>query len=247
MGKEKFQINLAPGTEKAEIIVREVSKVNELEVKAPIQIDLSGVIGAPLEFLTRRLDQSDQINQKRCHVIVSRENLKITIVTSENNQYETGKVVGTLSKHPKFKEFGINTDKLWEPNELGQFFKMNRFFFDDKNENMSLVTALLNFNANVNTTIEKQKSEGGDFKDNYSGAVTSNVPGKFKLKIPLFKGRPAEVIEVEFYASINGRTVMLQLYSPGANQALEDIRDEVIDQQISAIRELAPEIAIIEE
>jgi len=247
MSQEKFQINLAPGTEKAEVIIREVSKVNELEVKAPVKIGLSGVIGAPLEFLTKRLDQADQINQKRCHVIVSRENLTIKLVVNENNEYESGSVLGTLSQHPKFKEFGINTDKNWEPNELGQFFKMNRYFFEDRTENMSLVANLLNFDAKVNTTIEKQKSEGGDFKDNYSGAVTSNLPGKFKLNIPLFKGRPAEVIEVEFYASVSGRTVLLQLYSPGANQALEDIRDEVIDEQISAIRELAPEIAIIEQ
>lgn len=247
MSKEKFQINLAQGAEKAEVIVREVSEVNELKVKAPVKVNLSGVIGAPYEFLSKRIDQPDQINQKRCVVIYSRESLSITLVTNENDEYNMGTVVGKLQQHPKFKEFGINSGKAWEPNELGQFFKMNRAFFSDKSENMKLVSDLLNFEAKVNTTIEKQKSEGGDFKDNYSGAVTSNVPGKFKLKIPLFKGRPAEELEVEFYASINGRNVFLQLYSPGANQALEDIRDMVIDEQISAIRELAPEIAIIEE
>lgn len=247
MENEKLQISLAPGVEKAEIIIREVSEVNELKVKAPLKVNLSGVIGAPLEFLKKRYDQEDQVNQKRCVVIFNREKLTIKLTINENDEYNKGEVVGNLKQHPKFIEFGINQDKDWEPNELGQFFKMNRFFFADKSENMKLVTDLKNFEAKVNTTIEKQKSESGDFKDNYSGVVTSNLPGKFKLMIPLFKGSSSEEIEVEFYASVKGRTIFLQLFSPSANQALEDIRDMVIDEQITAIRELTPDIAIIEE
>jgi hypothetical protein len=124
---------------------------------------------------------------------------------------------------------------------------MNRAFFDNKEENMMLVTDLKNFEANVNSKIEKQKSEKGDFKDNYSGVVSSNLPGTFKLKIPLFKGQAAEVVEVEFYASVNGRDVALQLFSPGANQALEEVKDQLINDQIEAFRKLAPDIAIIEQ
>lgn len=247
MENEKFQINLGEGTTKAEIVLREVNEVNELEVKAPIKTALSGVIGAPVEFLRRRLDQPDQINQKRCHVLINRETLTIKLVINENDQYTEGQVLGTLEQHPKFKEFGINSGKCWEPVELGQFFKMNRAFFPDKSKNMALVTQLKNYEATVNSKVEQQKTEKGDFKDNYSGVVNSNLPESFTLDIPLFKGRPSEMIEVEFYASISGRDVTLQLYSPGACQALEDLRDQVIDEQIQLIRELAPEIAIIEQ
>ena len=83
---------------------------------------------------------------------------------------------------------------------------------------MKLVTELKNFEATVNSKVEKQKSEKGDFKDNYSGVVMSNLPEAFTLQIPIFKGMPAETIEVEFYASVNGRDVTLQLVSPGACQ-----------------------------
>jgi len=247
MEKEKFNIHLAPGMEKAEIIIRELKEENDLKVKAPVRVSLIGTIGSPLEFLRKRLDQPTQIDQKRCHVFVSRQKLRIVLITNEHNEYERGSIVGILSQHPKFIEFGINSDKTWEPIQLGQFFKMNRYFFADRQENLELVTALKNFEAIVNSSIEKQKEESGSFKDNYSGAVTSNLPGKFKLKMPLFKGGEAEMIEVEFYASVNGRTVTLQLYSPEANQALEDIRDKIINEQIEAISLLAPDIAIIEE
>jgi hypothetical protein len=244
MEKEKFQIVLGPSG-KADVTIREVEDANELPVLAPVKIALIGVIGAPVEFLTKRLG-TDQINEKLCHVIVDREELTIILVTNEPDPYLSGSVTGKLELHPKFKQFGINSGKGWDANDLGQFCKMNRAFFLDKSENMDLVTKLKNFEAKVNTVIEKQKSETGDFKDNYSGVVTSNLPGAFKLKMPLFKGRPAEEIEIEFAASVSGRTVSLQLYSPGANHAVEELRDKVIDEQVGKIRDMAPDIAIIE-
>lgn len=247
MQTEKLQINLSPEMPKAEVIFRDVDTVNELPVLAPIKTDISGVLGAPLEFLQKRKTVSVQINQHTCHILVDREKMSITLITNEHDPYLCGKITGKATVHPKFAEFGINTGKGWDPNELGQFFKMNRASFIDKSENMSIVSQLKSFEAKVNTQIVKQKSENGDFADNYSGVVMSNLPGAFKLGIPLFKGRPAEEIEVEFYASINGRTVTLQLYSPGANAAIEEIRDTMIDDELAKIRETCEDIAIIEQ
>lgn len=246
MNTEKFQVNFAEGQTKGELILREGKAVDQLPLKAPIKIALVGVIGAPVEFLNKRISEFDQINQKKCHVIIDREKISITLITSEDNADLTGNVQGILMQHPKFIEFGINAKKNWEPNELGQFFKMNRAFFPDRSANMALVTQLKNFIATVNSTIEKEKNESGSFKDNFSGTVSSNLPGMFTLRIPIFKGIPAEDLEIEFYASVDGRDVRLQLYSPGANTALEDLRDKVIEEQIELIRNIAPEIAIIE-
>ena len=244
---KKVVVNLPEGTTQAEVIVREGEAPAVLDPKAPVKIDITGVIGAPAEFLEKRMCEDDQINPYRCHVLVDREKVSITLITNENDEYTTGRVVGLLSQHPKFAEFGINAGKGWEPNELGQFFKMNRAFFPDKAANMKLVTELKNFEATVNSRIEKQKSEKGDFKDNYSGVVMSNLPEAFTLQIPIFKGMPAETIEVEFYASVNGREVLLQLVSPGACQLLEDLRDRIIDAQVTAIRTLSSAIVIIEQ
>ncbi|NCB42889.1 MAG: hypothetical protein EOM59_09740 [Clostridia bacterium] len=244
---KRVVVNIPEGTTQAEVTLREGEAVKQLAPKAPVKIDLSGVIGAPVEFLEKRLSEADQINPKRCHVLVDREKVSIALITSENDEYTTGKIVGKLQTHPKFIEFGINSNKSWEPNELGQFFKMNRAFFPDKTANMKLVTELKNFEATVNSKVEKQKSEKGDFKDNYSGVVMSNLPEAFTLLIPIFKGMPAETIEVEFYASVNGRDVSLQLVSPGACQLLEDLRDKVIDDEVAKIRQLSPDIAIIEQ
>lgn len=247
MENEKMQFNFAPGTEKAEVIIREVSKVNELEIKEPIRLTLDGVIGCVAEFLAKRKDQKDQINQKRCHILVNREKINVCLVFNENDPYLNGFIRGTLEMHPKFKEFGINTGKVWTPTELGMFFKMNRAFFGDKTENMKLVTDLMNFTATVNNSIERSAKENGDRTDKFAQTVNSNLPKSFTLNIPIFKGMPAETLEVETFAQVNGRDVAFILLSPAANQTMEDIRDKVVDAQLAVIRESCPDIAIIEQ
>ena len=56
METEKLQINLGANVTKAEVILREGQAVKELEPKAPIKTSLSGVIGAPVEYLTKRVE-----------------------------------------------------------------------------------------------------------------------------------------------------------------------------------------------
>lgn len=247
MQNEKFQMNFAPGVQKVEAIIREVKEVNELPIKAPVKIAISGTIGAPLEFLKRRMDQPDQINQKRSHILVDRENISITLIFNENDEYNRGGVTGGLQVHPKFEEFGINTGKVWQPAELGLFFKMNRSFFSSREENMKLVSELMNFTATVNNSIQRSVKESGDRTDNFEQVVNSNLPKSFILSIPLFKGSGPETIEVETFAKVNGREVAFALLSPAAQATQEEIRDKIIDKQLEAIRDICPDIAIIEQ
>lgn len=244
MKPEKININPPTGAEKIEVVFRETNSVNELEVKAPLKIALIGVPGSIATFLAKRVSLLDQ---KECHVVVNREKLSMMLVINESDFYNSGSVTDKLEYHHKLKEFGINLGKTWEPNLLGQFFKLNRVYFEDRTENMTVVAALKDFKAKVGVSIEKMKNESGSFADNYSGAVTSNLPGSFKLNIPVFKGMPKESLEVEFFAHVNGRDVELELMSPGAVQTLEEVRDSVFDMQITSIREIAPDIPIIEQ
>jgi hypothetical protein len=246
MNTEKIQVNFAEGQTKGEIVICEVKERNELKVKEPVRIKLSGTIGAPAEFLLKRMDQFDQINQKRCHIIVDREEISIKLVFNENDEYNRGEVVGTLESYPKFKEFGINTGKVWTPTALGLFFKMNRAFFTSRDDNMKLVSDLMNFTATVNSGITRSVKETGDKTDNFEQTVNSNLPKSFNIVIPIFKGVPAETIEVETFAQIDGRQVSFILLSPGAQAILEEIRDIAVDEQLKTIREACSDIAIIE-
>lgn len=203
---------------------------------------IDGTIDAPYRWLEKRIDL---INQKSSNIIVNRDKMGMILTINETNYYQDA-ITGVLQPSKEMVEFGINTDKKWEPIKLSQFLKMHRAFFTDKSQNMMLVSTLKNFKAKVNQDIERSKEENGSKVDNYSQVVDSNLPKSFKLNIPLFKGFACEEIEVEIYADVDGRDVSLSLVSAGANEAIEEYKNKVIDEQLDAIRQIAPDIVIIE-
>ena len=233
--------NIAPGMN--EDIIREGAAPKVLDPKAPVKMNVNGTINAPFEYLSKRIDC---INQKDCHIIVNREKITIELVVNEADEYTRGTIAGTLQHYPKFEEFGINTGKVWSPFDFAMFCKMNRAFFADKNANMSLVSACKNFTAKVNNQIERAIQENGNSTDNFAQVVNSNLPESFTLSIPIFKGGKKEDLVVETFAKIDGRNVAFVLLSPGAEETLEDLRDKAIDEQLNAIKAIAPDIAIFE-
>lgn len=247
---EKYHFTLPEGATNVKVYVLEGKAPKELDPKEPEKITISGVLDSPLRWLEKRVGAKNgeelQINQHRSNIIVDRDKMTIVLTVDETDYYQST-VKGKLEFHPKFVEFGINSSKCWEPTKLGQFFKMNRAFFPDKSKNMELVNALKNFNAKVSQNIDKVKNDNGSFADNFSAEVEANIPGSFSVKLPVFKGNSAEVMEVEFYSSVDGRNVELSLVSPGANELVEEYRDKCIDSVLDEIRVIAPDIVIIEQ
>lgn len=225
-----------------EIILREGKAAEQLPNREPINVEINGTIDTPLRWLEKKVEL---IDQKKAYISVSRDDMSIVLVDKENDYYSNN-IAGELEASKEMKAFGINTEKRWEPIKLSQFFKMHRAFFKDKTENMTLVSTLKNFKAKVNQDIERSKEENGSKTDNYSQVVDSNLPKSFKLNIPLFKGFACEEIEVEIYADVDGRDVSLSLVSAGANETIEEYKNRVIDEQVEAIKVVAPDIAIIE-
>lgn len=246
MQNEKMQINLGQGTTTAEVIVREVDKVNELPVLEPEKVNISGTIGSILSFLEKRWGCDGQIDHEHTHIVVDRDNLTMMLVANETDTRNMITVIGRLQLSRQFAAFHINDGYAWEPIALSQFIKMNRAYFADRDTNMKLVSVFKNFKAKVNTDYERDRKENGSFTDNYSQIVDSNMPDRFSVTIPIFKGTPVKTVEVETYATIDGHDVTVQLVSPSAQQVVDETLDAIIDEQIAKIREVAPEIPFIE-
>lgn len=225
-----------------EVVLREGEAPVALDPKEPERVVINGTIDAPFRWLEKRVEL---INQKETNIIVNRDKMGLALTIDETSYYQT-EINGILQPSKEMLEFGINTDKNWEPIKLSRFLKMHRAFFTDKSQNMMLVSTLKSFKAKVNQDIERSKEENGSKVDNYSQVVDSNLPKSFKLNIPLFKGFANEEIEVEIYADVDGRDVSLSLVSAGANEAIEEYKNKVIDEQLDAIRQIAPGIVIVE-
>lgn len=241
-----MQINLGQGVTKAEVVIREVNKVNELSVLEPEKVSITGTIASILSFLEKRWGCDGQINHEHTHIIVDRDNFSMTLVANETDARNKMIVSGKLQLSRQFAAFHINDGYAWEPIQLSQFIKMNRAYFSNRDENMKLVSVFKNFKAKVNTDYERDRKENGSYTDNYSQIVDSNMPNRFSVVLPVFKGTEAQSIDVETYATIDGHDVTVQLVSPGEQEVVDRTLDTIIDGQIAAIREIAPEIPFIE-
>lgn len=232
--------------EPVEIVIRHGEAPEALDPKEAVITKINGIIDSPLRWLEKRVSETNQINQKKCHILVNRDQFSIILITDENNQ-EGSRLAGKLEIDPIFSEFGINTNKTWNPIKLGEFFKMNRAYFPERSVNMALVSIFKNFVAKVNSNIEKKLEQNGSKSDVFQQEVTSNLPEAFDLNLPIFKGSPRQVVEVEVVAYVSGNEVSLSLISPAAKEFIDNERDNRIDEVLDSIRKIAPEIVIIEQ
>ena len=247
MDTEKLNINFAEGETVKELIIRETNHVNEpLPILEPDKVNIVGNITAPYAMLVKRWNIEEQMPTGRTHLIVDRDNLQIRLVCNETDSRQRMVIVGKIELSRQFKAFGVNMDVQFMPEDLANFFRINRSYFKDRAENMVLVSNLKAFRAKIETEVEREKKDNGSVTDVYKKVVNSNLPDSFKVCIPIYKGAAPEEIEIEVIATVNGRDVALELISPDAASIVEEVRDRLIDEQINLISEFAPEIPIIE-
>lgn len=240
--EKPFVVNMAEGQNALTLLQGKAPK--QLDELAPVKIEISGVICAPLNWLDKRVKD---IDQHKAYILVNRDKLTIHLVFNEDDPYRIGNVVGSISYSEIFKKLDINGTKGWQPLQLGMFLKLNRSFFSDRQANMRVVSALMNFNAKVDQAVSMKANEKGDRAAKFQQTVNSNLPETFKLKMPIFSGGEAVEFDVETWASVDGTDVMIHLQSAGANDIVEEAKANTIDDVIAKIREVAPDIAIIEQ
>ena len=244
--KPEMNFNLNPNANgEVVMVIREGDAEKILDPKAPMKFGVLGTLHSVAEFLSKRIN-AGQFEQKDCSIIVDRDEISIELHFNERDEYTNGVVSGKTKLHKDFLSLGINNGTVWTPSELAMMFKMHRYWFTDIAENMRLVTELKNFVATVNNKVERSVQENGDRADIFQQTVDSNLPKSFILNIPIVRGGKPVSIEVETFAQVDGQKVGLPLISAGANEILEDVRNNEIDKELAIIREIAPEIAIFE-
>lgn len=248
--EEKLQVHIHENVDLSkpiEIVLREgaAAKAKEdLPTKAPESISVSGVISTPFDWLEKRVGT---IDQKQANIKVNREKMSLELTINETDAYNKNTISGTVQVSEVFAKFGINNEsKAWEPARLGQFLRLNRGVFEEKEKCMVLVSNLKNFTAKAKSEIQKQKDPSGSTADVFKQQVESNLPKSFSICLSIFKGTPKERIEVEFDHYLSDGDVYLQLVSPGANEMVETYRDTCIDTVLEKIKTIAPDIAILE-
>ena len=206
----------------------------------PQNLRIFGVIDTPLKWLEKRKDYYDL---KNCHVLVSRDFMDINLVIDEHS-YFADNIYGKLILSEEYKRFGINEGKYITGLELSDLIRMNRTCFESKQKAMELVTIMRNFKATVTNQIELSDDKKGNTAQFRRQTVEGNQPPSFELNVPIFKGQPKQTFTVEI--DIDPDTLQATLVSPDAQDLIAETRDELIDDVLDSIRQLCPEIPIIE-
>lgn len=235
-----------------EQIVREMTKGNlpaaecvirfgeAKQVYDPQRVNVYGVIDSPLRWLEKR---KDTINLLACYIAVSREEMGLKLFIDEHNHF-SDTVGGRLLLSEEFKRFGINEGKYMSGLEMSDLIRMNRTYFAEKKIAMDLVSIMRNFKAKVTNDIESNDDKKGNVSQVRRQAVESNLPPSFELNIPIFKGQHKQKFTVEI--DIDPDTLQATLVSPDAQDLIVETRDSLIDNVITQIQGLCPEIPIIE-
>ena len=249
MKAENFNVSIPEGQNKVEVVLREVNDEvkKELPVQEPKQVTISGQITAVFSFLEKRWNAADdQIDHSRTHLLVDRDNVKMTLIVNETDARNAKVITGKAELSRQYKSFGINTDTEFDPYDLGQFFRINRTYFESTAENMDLVNLLKSFKAKITSDVEREIKDNGSVTDVYKKVVDSNLPDSFNVKIPIFKGTDPETIQIDIVARVVERQARLSLISADAAAIVEEVRDKLINAELEKIEQIAPEIPIIE-
>ena len=232
------ELNLTVSGETKELIIRHGQTIDPVKEK-PIAI--IGSIKAVTEFLSKR---KLKINLDTANIQVDREKFSIILTLKEdkeNRDFITARLIET----EEFKNFAINKQDSWTSQELGEFIKMNRVYFEPRDVAGKLASQLLDFKVNATTIIEKFDDKKGNARILNQRAINEiNIPSSFKLKIPIFKGIEAVEIEIELYINPNDFSILL--ISPEAAEITREVRDNAINDELKEIEKICPEIPIIE-
>lgn len=247
--KNKIIVNAKDG----ELIVRTGEAKPNFKVRKGI--DVSGNIEVPLRHLEKltatELDDDAIVLQSgkesiiiESYLTVDRDAMQIGFKENAGKEYES-RYLGTLALDTDFLGFGINDASVtYTTLQLAEKIKMNRSFFEKKTDAMRLVSELRGFEAKVNKEVEAKVDDRANRRVLLAQTVTTNIPESFKMNIPVFKGQGKVILDVE--VGIDPYDLSCRLISPEVNDHIHEIKNQVIDEQLDAIRDLHPELRIFE-
>lgn len=204
--------------------------------------DIHGAINTPHEYLSKR-HKLEGVDKDQTHIEFSYEKAEITLVLNEFDHYSP-LIVGSMIKTKLLEQLKINTGESWSCFDLADFFRLNRSIFADKADCAKLVTQLNNFKAKVEKDTELKKDNRANYDLLKRQVVESNLPEAFKICISMFKGLNKATLEVEI--DISPATLDCILISPEIADKETDVCEGSIDEELRMIRELCPELPIIE-
>jgi hypothetical protein len=221
------KLNIEVVGSQGELIIREGKAP---DIKPPINIEYSGNIHAPWNYLVMKMEQ---YRPERSTLFVDRKKGKIHLVLNELDPVNIQNVTGVIARGSIFETFSINKEKKFASGELAKFLKMHSFYFKDQEEARKIIIALNRFSAVITTVIDDTKDNRGNTKKSLEKTVSNEVPTDFVLKAAIVDGEGDIEIPVEICAEADSTGVSFFLESPQAESLYLDYVETLIEDEVS--------------
>jgi len=215
-----------------------------LELKAPLNINISGMLSAPAEWLSKKAAEYDP---KDAHLIVDKDNNKLTLTLDEYQPTSRDVITGSLTDDVELAKWQINTSKRWTVNELLQFVRERKYFFTDGAEQEKLLASLQKWNVNINREIKKHNDNSGNSLDSLETNVTKveGLVKQFNLSIPIFKGYEKKTFSVQFGLDPKSTQVDLYMFSDELFTLKKTLLDSLFAQELAKFKALNFDCSVV--
>ncbi len=234
------EIKKDPTAKTIEVVWRDGKALDIVPEIKDVDVSLSGTIGAPAEYAAKREGQFDK---ERSNVKFSKnpENLQIVLETNEHKEKPRYKVIGKLDQSEELKLFGIaykssQQPKTYTVKELGQLLRFNKRLFAKVDECTAVVEGLVKFRIKVDADITKIKEQGGSHQESYNIKVSHDIPMRFTVEMPLYKGKPAKKFDVDICFDVrSAKDIVLWLESMDLATFIQQDADQFIDEELKKL------------
>lgn len=204
-------------------------------------IEVKGAsIDSAKEYLSKNVVDPVIIDHSKLEFCYDKLYIKLIYDARERNP---DVIEGSLKLHPDLEKFSINSGKSYSTFELADFIKMNRHYFENKDYAMKLVSGLRDFEGKVNRDIEARTDERGNKRALLNQVVESNIPTGFFLELPVFIGQEKIRLEVEINITA---AFECSLISPDLKEFIDVHSKKILDEQLTVIKGLHPELKVFE-
>ena len=95
-GKKNLAKGIKVETKEGQLIVLQGKT---LDPKAPVKIEIKGILKSPLDFLKKRVPT---LTIEKCQLLVNSQKMEIELILNETDGFEKGSVLGKVEINPDF-------------------------------------------------------------------------------------------------------------------------------------------------
>ena len=220
-----------------EITIREGKAVEQLPLKEPKIINISGDIHTIATFLSGRENgfSSQGVDKNKALITVDKDAKTIMLQLDPENYYGAT-ITGKLEMSKELAQFGINTSTTYNRKQLLDLIRFNRLFFEDRNQYQKVVDGLYAVRFKIDTELSQAKDNSG----NKSAAIDVKTAAKegfvkeFTLTIPIFKGGDTEKITVEICYEVINNDIAYWLESIGMKETIDGQLEGILSKELES-------------